>query len=88
MPTKSQEINALGTHSNVTHPHTNNLMLTTVQTVAYNMSYNESTSNGIAETTRSRYETTETSVGFESARSECWDLVNETYYYYKEGSVV
>ena len=84
--TKSQEINALGTHSNVTHPHTNS-MLTTVQTVAYNMSYNESTSTGIAQTIRSRYETTETSVGFESERSECWELVNETYYYYKEGSV-
>ena len=87
VPTKSQEINALGTHSNVTDPHTNS-MLTTVQTVAYNMSYNESTSTGIAETIRSRYETTETSMGFESARSECWELVNETYYYYKEGSVV
>ena len=85
--TKSQEMDALGTHSNVTHPHTNS-MLTTVQTVAYDVSYNESTSIGIAQTIRSRYETTETSVGFESARSECWELVNETYYYYKEGNVV
>ena len=86
LTTNSQEMNVLGTHSNATHPQTNSAV-TTVQTMAYNMSYNESTPTGIAQTIRSRYETTETSLGFESPRSKCWELVNETHYYYKEGSV-
>ena len=82
---KSQEMSTLsGTHYNATHLQTNSIQ-TTVQTAVYNISYNESTSIDIAETVRSRYETTETSMGFGNTSSECWELVNKSVYYYKEG---
>ena len=78
---KYQEMDTSGTH-----PKTNSAQ-TTVQTVAYNVSDNGSTFTGIGQTIPSRYETIETSVGLENTLSECWEQVNETYYYYKEGTI-
>ena len=82
----SQEMNTLlGTHFNATHLQASSVE-TTLQTGAYNISHNESTSIDISQMVQNvGYQTTVTSMGFRNTSSECWELVEKTYYYYKEG---